>query len=48
MSHGIYNFYRSFGSKSKQMMSIKKSNPSFLNKLIEISGITSKHKKNYE
>ena len=48
MDHGIYNFYRSFGSKSEQLMNIKKSNPSFLNKLIEISRITFKHKKNYE
>ena len=48
MDHGINNFYRSFGSKNKQLMHIKKSNPSFLNKLIEISRIPFKHKKNYE
>ena len=48
MDHGIYNFYRSFGSKNEKLMKIKKSNPGILNKIIEMSRITLKHKKNYE
>jgi len=48
MDQGIYNFYRSFGSKNEKLMKIKKSNPDLLNKIIEMSRITLKHKKNYE
>ena len=48
MDHGIYNFYRSFGSKNEKLMKIKKSNPGFLKKIIEMSRITLRHKKNYE